>query len=332
MKVFVLAIGVGLTLAVLTQVVCSKQLAKVDQEAKVDQVAKSEQRLAAEEAAMNEAHRDISLVRKQLEDVLPMNLKRQLAAYNGIKRRTHSVASAAEEIVNGCSYKLYSNRAILPFPSLAKDAIHWQQGMDVRECKKSCREGRPVAGCKSIVFNKKGRDEGKGCWLLPEDKTTYERRREYYEDSDYDFYQLQCEAQDCTANCQEIASKLVKLTNKVDLFFKSLNSRLIKLETETECADPLIAAEHCLNGGTCFEMFGNGRARCHCTAEWTGEKCEERYAEMECADDAAEHCRNGGTCFEKNFDGKAHCHCTAEWTGERCEERYIKPCVIGGYC
>ena len=49
-----------------------------------------------------EAHRDISLVRKQLEDVLPMNLKRQLAAYNGTynetyngtkRRRTHSVAS-----------------------------------------------------------------------------------------------------------------------------------------------------------------------------------------------------------------------------------------------
>jgi len=61
-----------------------------------------------ERAAGNaEAHRDISLVRKQLEDVLPINLKRQLAAYNGTynktyngtKRRTHSVASGQEKSV-----------------------------------------------------------------------------------------------------------------------------------------------------------------------------------------------------------------------------------------
>lgn len=100
-------------------------------------------------------------------------------------------AEEEEEIVNGCGYKLYSNHAIFPFPSLAKDAIHWQQGMDVRECKRSCREGRPVAGCKSLVYYKK--DTTQGCWLLPEDRSTYERRREYYEFSDYDFYQLQCE-------------------------------------------------------------------------------------------------------------------------------------------
>jgi len=121
---------------------------------------------------------------------------------------------AAEEIVNGCGYKLYSNRAIFPFPSLAKDAIHWQQGMDVRECKKSCREGRPVAGCKSIVFNKKGRDEGKGCWLLPEDKTTYERRREYYASSVYDFYQLQCESNQGEVADGTLMNKLVEHLNE----------------------------------------------------------------------------------------------------------------------
>ena len=48
-----------------------------------------------------------------------------------------------------------------------------------------------------------------------------------------------------------------------------------------ECADDpriaLIAAEHCRNGGTCFEKNFDGKAHCHCTAEWTGERCEERY-------------------------------------------------------
>ena len=61
--------------------------------------------------------------------------------------------------------------------------------MGIEECKRSCREGRLVAGCKSIVFYKKTQ----GCWLLPEDKQTYENRGDYYDFFDSDFYELECE-------------------------------------------------------------------------------------------------------------------------------------------
>lgn len=46
---------------------------------------------------------------------------------------------------------------------------------------------------------------------------------------------------------------------------------------EMECADPTLAAHYCLNGGTCFE-YENGLAEhCHCTAEWTGRRCMDRF-------------------------------------------------------
>jgi len=105
-----------------------------------------------------------------------------------------------------------------------------------------------------------------------------------------------------------------------------------------ECADPLIAAEYCHNGGTCFEMSGNGRGYgCHCTAEWTGERCEVGYLPCElrenCTTDKNEcdksPCKNGGTCT--NYDGDYSCKCQDGWTGNNCDQEKCTGDKCTGY-
>uniref|UniRef100_A0A8D8SCE1 Low-density lipoprotein receptor-related protein 1 n=2 Tax=Cacopsylla melanoneura TaxID=428564 RepID=A0A8D8SCE1_9HEMI len=78
----------------------------------------------------------------------------------------------------------------------------------------------------------------------------------------------------------------------------------------------------CLNQGMCYQDLSHAETpyKCHCAANFTGDRCEIRICENKC--------HNGGTCIPTTQT----CVCTPGYTGDTCQQCVNLLCQNGGVC
>lgn len=79
-------------------------------------------------------------------------------------------------------------------------------------------------------------------------------------------------------------------------------------EFEGKSCETHLCDGYCVSG-TC-SVDQNGRPRCQCSADATGERCELQT----CSDG----CQNGGSCL-LDKDGRKRCSCPHDYTGDMCQ-------------